>query len=57
MADAQGEVASTVDIPDPDSQAKQADQSVKIVVPVTCTIYHNGKEKPSEDGASNWEFQ
>ena len=52
MADAQGEVASTADdtadTPDPDSQAKQADQSVKIVVPVTCAIYHNGKEKPSE---------
>ena len=52
MADAQGEVASTADdtadTPDPDSQAKQADQSVKIVVPVTCAIYHNGKEKLSE---------
>ena len=35
MANAQGEVASTADgtadTPDPDSQAKQADQSVKIV--------------------------
>ena len=52
MADGQGEVASTADntanTPDAGSQAKQADESVKIVVPVTCAIYHNGKEKPSE---------